>query len=106
MSDQLLAISRAERSVLAAPTPEMAKHYDEEIVDGRKTLLSHVDQFAAIATASTASAKQLLLSRRRAAWEKYVPLQDKFIDDLVKHDRAFGRPRDLSYGTALKQLVD
>ncbi len=48
----LLAISRAERSALAAPTPEMAKHYDEEIVDFRKVLLTHMDQLDAIASAS------------------------------------------------------
>jgi methyl-accepting chemotaxis protein len=94
----LLAVSRAERSVLAASTPEMARHYDEEIVDGRKTLQAHMEQLDAIA--STAGKQKLAVFK--AGWEKYVPLQDKF-RDLVARDKS--QATELSYGP-LKSLVD
>ena len=94
----LIAISRAERSILAAPTAELAKHYDDEIVDGRKTLGSHMEQLDAI----TSAAGKQRLAVFRGNWEKYVPLQDKF-RDLVTRDKA--QATDLSYG-ALKTDVD
>src|SRR3954454_55542 len=43
----LIAISRAERSILASPTVQLAKHYDDEIVDGRKILLARVNDLEA-----------------------------------------------------------
>jgi methyl-accepting chemotaxis protein len=76
----------------------MAKHYDDEIVDGRKTLQAHVDQLDAIASLSG----RQKLAVFKAGWEKYVPLQDKF-RDLAARDHA--QAAELSYG-ALKTLVD
>ena len=72
----LLALSRAERSVLASPTPEMMKHYDGEIVDFRKALLTNIDQLDAIS--STAGRQKLAVFK--AGWAQYIPLQDKFRD--------------------------
>src|SRR5436305_6562803 len=46
--NDLIAISRAERSVLAAPNEQMAKHYDDEIVDGRKVLQARTNELEAI----------------------------------------------------------
>jgi methyl-accepting chemotaxis protein len=94
----LLAISRAERSMLAAPTAEMTKHYDDEIVDGRKALLGHMDQLNAIAT-PTGRQK---LAMFKAEWDKYVPIQDRF-RDLLGRDKP--QATELSYGT-LKSFVD
>jgi methyl-accepting chemotaxis protein len=94
----LLAISRAERSVLASPTAEMAKHYDDEIVDGRRTLQTHVGQLDAIE--SEAGKRKLTVFKE--SWEKYVSLQNKF-RDLVAHDKA--QAIELSYDP-LKHFVD
>jgi methyl-accepting chemotaxis protein len=47
----LIAISRAERSILAAPTEALAKHYDDEIVDGRATLQARMAELTAIDSA-------------------------------------------------------
>ncbi len=94
----LIAISRAERSVLAAPTEQMAKHYDDEIVTGRKTLQVRMNELAAIDT--TEGARQLAVFK--TTWEKYIPLQDKF-RELVAHDRA--QAAELSYDP-LKKIVD
>jgi len=94
----LLAISRAERSVLAAPTDQMARHYDDEIVDGRKSLASHMVELDA--TASSEGRQKLAVFK--ANWEKYVTLQDTF-RDAVTRDKA--RAAELSYGP-LKLMVD
>ncbi len=94
----LIGISRAERSALASPTPEMAKHYDDEIVDGRKALRTHADQLDAI---DTASGKQKL-AVFKTEWERYVLLQDQF-RPLVASDKT--QATELSYG-ALKHFVD
>jgi methyl-accepting chemotaxis protein len=94
----LISISRAERSVLAAPTVELAKHYDDEILNGRKTLQARSSQLDAIAT----DAGKPKIAVFRGTWEKYVALQDKF-RDLFASDKS--QATDLSYG-ALKALVD
>jgi methyl-accepting chemotaxis protein len=94
----LLAVSRAERSSLAAPTPELAKHYDDEIVDFRKVLQSDMGKLEAIASA----AGRQKLAVFKAGWAQYIPLQDKF-RDLVANDKA--QAAELSYGP-LKRFVD
>ena len=94
----LLAISRAERSVLAAATLEMAKHYDGEIVDFRKALLTNIDQLDAISS----SAGRQKLAVFKAGWAQYVPLQDKF-RDLVTRDKP--QATEMSY-EPLKHFVD
>ena len=94
----LLATSRAERSVLAAPTPEMTKHYDDEILSNRKVLQQHDAQLGAIATV----AGRQKLAVFNDGWEKYVVLQEKF-RDLVATDKA--KAAELSYA-ALKKYVN
>ena len=94
----LIAISRAERSVLAAPTEQLAKHYDDEIVDGRATLQTRMAELTAI---DSAEGKQKLAVFKNN-WEKYVVLQDRF-RDLVAHDRT--QAAELSYDP-LKKMVD
>ena len=94
----LLAISRAERSAIAAPTAEIVKHYDDEIVNGRKTLSTHLGSLEAIASPDGL----VKLKSFREIWDRFVPLQDKLREEIATNrDDAI----ELSYGP-LKKMVD
>jgi methyl-accepting chemotaxis protein len=94
----LIGISRAERSILAAPAAAIAKHYDDEIVSGRKALSGHLTELEALEGAEGRSQ----LATFKETWERYQPLQDKF-RDAATHDQA--QAAQLSYDP-LKKLVD
>jgi methyl-accepting chemotaxis protein len=94
----LLSASRAERSILAAPTEDVARSDDNEISDSRKAFSDHIGQLELIASAEG----KIKLAAFRGTWNAYVTLQDKF-RELISHDKA--QATELSYGP-LKKLAD
>jgi methyl-accepting chemotaxis protein len=62
----LIALSRAERSLILAPTEALASHYEDEIADSRKVLLNHRGRLEAIAT----SEGKVQLAAFDATWSK------------------------------------
>jgi methyl-accepting chemotaxis protein len=94
----LLSASRAERSILGAPTEDIAKSYDTEISDGRKSFSDHIGKLEVIASAEG----KIKLAAFRGTWNAYVALQDKF-RELISHDKV--QAAEISYGP-LKKLAD
>ncbi len=94
----LLSVSKAERSILAAPTKDIAKSYDSEMVDGRRAFSEQMGQLELIASAEG----KIKLAAVKTTWNAYVALQDKF-RELLAHDKA--QAAELSYGQ-MRKLVD
>jgi methyl-accepting chemotaxis protein len=89
----LVALSRAERSLILAPTDELAGHYEEEISDSRKVLLARRSRLEAIATEDG----KKVLAAFSIASEKYLAAQDR-VRGLAQSDKrqasefTFGAP--------------
>jgi methyl-accepting chemotaxis protein len=77
----LVALSRAERSLLLVNTDELTKHYLDEIATNRTELLEKRGQLDAIATA----AGKVKLAAFGGVWDQYAAAQDK-VRELALND--------------------
>jgi methyl-accepting chemotaxis protein len=50
LSTDLMALSRAERSLILAPTEELSRQYEAEIAEGRKAVVARRDRLNEIAS--------------------------------------------------------
>jgi methyl-accepting chemotaxis protein len=98
MYTDFVALSRAERSLILAPTDELQKHYEDEIADSRKAFLNRRSKLEAIASAED---KQKLVTFA-GTWDKYLPVQDK-VRELAYRDKA--QAAAMTFGLS-KQIVD
>jgi methyl-accepting chemotaxis protein len=98
MSEQLLAIVRAEKNLNLSDTKEQTESFLAELAKLRPELAARLDQ--AEATASVEG--KPLWNAARTLWQQLSLIQDKIID-AVQHD-ARAQARELSLGPA-RQLV-
>jgi len=98
LSEQLLAIVRAEKNLNLSNTSEDTESFLTELATLRPAFTTRIEQEEA--TASTEG--KPLWTAARSFWQQYMTVQDKIID-AVKRD-ARPQARDLSMGAA-KQLV-
>jgi methyl-accepting chemotaxis protein len=98
MSEQLLAIVRAEKNLNLSNTNEEANSFLGELTTLRPAFAARLDQGEATASAEG----KPLWSAARSAWQQVSAVQDKIIDAVQHEDRP--RARDLSMGPA-RQLV-
>jgi methyl-accepting chemotaxis protein len=94
----LVALSRAERSLILAPTDDLAKHYEDEIADSRKALLDRRAQLEAIATEEGKKS----LAAFDVTWGKFLAAQDK-VRQLAGTDKR--QAADITFGVG-KAAVD
>jgi methyl-accepting chemotaxis protein len=78
----LIALSRAERSLILAPTEELARHYQGEIVDSRKAAIARRDRLNTIG--SVEGKKKLAIFS--ATLDTYFAAQDQ-IRSLARQDK-------------------
>jgi methyl-accepting chemotaxis protein len=69
----LLALSRAERSLVLAPTEELARYYEDQITESRKALLVSRARLEGIATEEAKKS----LAAFAVTWDKFLAAQDK-----------------------------
>src|SRR5258708_850642 len=98
MSEQLLAIVRAEKNLNLSETKEDVANFTTELATLRPAFTSRLDQ----AEASASTEGKPLWSTARSLWQQLSAVHDKIID-AVQHD-ARPHARELSMGPA-KQLV-
>jgi methyl-accepting chemotaxis protein len=87
----LVALSRAERSLILAPTDDLARHYKDEIADSRRALLARRSQLEAIATDEGKKA----LVAFGVTWDKYLIAQDE-VRGLAQNDKK--QATDITFG--------
>src|SRR5581483_11183038 len=93
----LVALSRAERSLILAPTEELAKHYEEEIADSRKALLERRERLDMLSNAEG----KLKLAAFASTWTRYIGFQDT-LRGLARTSKE--QAIEIAFGTAKKSI--
>src|SRR5580658_1491233 len=100
LSEQLLAIVRAEKNLTMSETKEQTDSFQAELGRLRPDFLSRLER----AEATASEEGRPLWAAARSVVQQYLSAQDKIID-AVNHD-ARPQARELSLGTARQMVTD
>jgi methyl-accepting chemotaxis protein len=100
MSEQLLAIVRAEKNLNLSDGKEQADSFEAELGRLRQEFVSHLDLAE---TTASVEGKPFWIAVR-TAWQQYAPIEDKIIDAVRRDDRQ--QARVLSMGPARLLVTD
>ena len=100
LSEQLLAIVRAEKNLNLSDSKEQADSFEAELNRLRTDFVTRIEQ----AQASASTEGRPLWDAARGSWQQYAAIQDKIID-AVRRD-AKPQARELSMGPARQFVTD